>query len=472
MTWFVPSEKELNFLLDDFNLVFRKLIESIKVGVYMADAKGKLFFVNEAFVDILGYNSKTELLGLNLALELYIDVDDREKFLNQMSKFGYVKDFEARSVRKDGSIAILSTTSHYIRNDHNKMVGFQGVVYEITEKKKLEENLKNEKMKLEQILNYGEGLNSLRSLDQIANFVTQEIVSVFNVQKCSLMLMEESTNELYIRSAIGLTDDIIGQTKVALGDGISGKTALEAKPLLVENIEYDRRFERKNKPYYTTESFMSVPIISKEKVLGVINVTDKTTVEGKPKFTQTDLKILNSMAREVAATIENLKIYDELKQLSVIDPITNIYNFRQMTDSLDHEIIRIKRNGHPLTFLMIDVDDFKQYNDTFGHQEGDYLLRTISQLFKKTLRQEDIVCRYAGDEFSIILIDTNAKGGNVVAEKIREVVSRHSFKMPITLSIGVCECAPHMARSELILAADRALYKAKNLGKNQVFSHQ
>jgi len=159
---------------------------------------------------------------------------------------------------------------------------------------------------------------------------------------------------------------------------------------------------------------------------------------------------------------------EELKHLTIIDPLTNIYNYRHFLKSLDHEFNRLKRYSGPLCLLMIDVDDFKSYNDTYGHLEGDLLLKEVSKALTKTLRKVDIVCRYAGDEFVAILPETKVFEAKIVAEKIRKEVEDLSLKQKVTLSIGIGEYINNMNQHELVRNADTALYRAKKESKNIV----
>jgi len=172
-----------------------------------------------------------------------------------------------------------------------------------------------------------------------------------------------------------------------------------------------------------------------------------------------------TMVRDIS---QRKKKEEELKLLTIIDPLTNIYNYRHFKKSLDHEINRLKRYSGSLCLLMIDVDDFKSYNDTYGHLEGDMLLRQVSKALGKTLRKVDIVCRYAGDEFVVILPEAHAFEAEIIAEKIRKRVEELFLKRKVTLSIGIGEYSLNMSRRDLILQADRALQKVKKEGKNKV----
>jgi len=148
--------------------------------------------------------------------------------------------------------------------------------------------------------------------------------------------------------------------------------------------------------------------------------------------------------------------------------LTHTHNYRHFVNSLDYEFKRLNRFQGDLSLLMMDIDGFKLFNDEFGHQAGDELLKTIAQLVYANLREVDIFCRYGGDEFAIILPGTNKKEAVTVADKIRKCVEDGQFQKTVTLSIGVAQYKGKMTRQELTFNADKALYQAKNQGKNQV----
>ena len=448
--------------------VFRRLIETVKVGVYIADAQGNLKYVNHAFIEILGYSVRDELLGKNLARELYANPKDREGFLKKMEEKGFMQDYEVKNIRKDGSIAILSATSNYIRDDQGKVTGVEGVVHDITEKKKLEESLLNEKRKLEQILGFDEKIGTIRKFDALIDFIVERVASILEADKCSLMLVDDEKNELCIQGAKGLPEDIIKGTRIRLGDPIAGVVAKEGTPILVKNIEYDKRFKRANRPSYASRSFMIAPIKLGDKLIGVVNVADKKTLFHQDEsFNEIDLKILCALVREIAVALENVKLYKELNYLTITDSLTGIFNFRHFNNILDYEIKRLKRSPGHLSLLMLDIDGFKSYNDAFGHPEGDQLLKDLAQILKQSVRETDVPCRYAGDEFVIVFPATDVDGVKKVAEKIINSIEKHPFKQKVTVSMGIVGYFPGQSRHEAIQKMDMALYQAKKEGKNK-----
>lgn len=468
---YIAKDKEINLLYPDSQAMFRKLVETIKIGIYMADAQGTLFYVNQAFVEMLGYSSKDELLSRNLAKELYAHPADRETFLKAMAEHGgYIQDYQVKNLRKDGSVAILSATSNFIRNDRGDIIGVEGVVHDITDKKQLEENLQFERNKLEQLLFFDEKVSSIHKLDDLVDFIVRKSTDILNARKCSLMLFDQTTKELCIRAAKGLDEEVIEKTRVRLGDPIAGIVAQQGENVLVNNIEYDKRFQRSNRNSYQSRSFMVASIKIAGKLLGVINVADKESSQGNI-FTATDLKILSSITREAAVAIENAKLYKELEYLAVIDPMTSLCNYRCFVKDINTEIERSRRFGAPLSLMMIDIDNFKGYNDKHGHLEGDALLRKVAETIKQTLRSVDEVSRYGGDEFSVILPETTAAQAEGVGLKLLDAISKITLKEKVAISIGIAEYSNSLDRLELVSRADRALYRAKREGRNRVCLH-
>jgi diguanylate cyclase (GGDEF)-like protein len=187
---------------------------------------------------------------------------------------------------------------------------------------------------------------------------------------------------------------------------------------------------------------------------------------------------LERLNAELHATqVELIKNNEELlasralwEQLAITDTMTEIANHRAFQGRLRAEIARAQRYNYALILLMLDVDDFKHYNDDYGHPAGDQVLREIAALMRETVREGDLVARYGGEEFAALLPQTDAESGRRVAERIREVVETHSFTFhPVTLSIGAAEYVTDgIDAEELISRADQALYAAKHNGKNQV----
>jgi len=221
-----------------------------------------------------------------------------------------------------------------------------------------------------------------------------------------------------------------------------------------------------------TNELAIVPLKAKDKINGVILADNKFT--GKP-ITNEDLRIFIMLSNQAGLAIENSHLYEQTVILSNTDALTGLWNHGYFQLMLQEEIDRSKALNMPLSLMLIDIDHFKNYNDHLGHQKGDYILTEISKLLLGYSRKMDYVCRYGGEEFAVILPQTNKDGAYLIAERLRELIDQHKFAEEqiqptnkLTVSIGL-SCFPTDAatKSELILAADKALYEAKNSGRNK-----
>ncbi len=224
-------------------------------------------------------------------------------------------------------------------------------------------------------------------------------------------------------------------------------------------------------------SHICVPMVAQGESLGVLTVTDLClpNIAADPRKLERMQELANSLGEQISLAFANLMLRETLKYQSVRDPLTNLFNRRHMEEALQRELRRSERNGNPVAVLMADVDRFKQFNDAFGHEAGDALLRDLGALLAAEIRGGDIACRYGGEEFLLILADTDLPTACERAEKLLEQVRnlqvryRGETLRRITMSIGVAGFPRHGAdASQLVTAADRALYRAKAAGRDCV----
>ncbi len=337
------------------------------------------------------------------------------------------------------------------------------------------ERLEKEKYKLEIILDAYNEIASIYDLDDLADMVTGRALDLLEAEKASLMLIDEESKELVLKSAKG-----IGKEKVPLrskvGELIAGWVAQQGEILLVRDIDEDPRFKAhpKNKRY-KTRSFISVPLKVDKKVIGVLNVTDKFS--SAKIFNEEDMRYLSLIAYHTVAQIENIRLCERLGSLAVTDPLTGVFNHRYFQEQMSLEIMRSQRYGHTLSLIMFDIDYFKQINDRNGHLAGDRVLKQASSIMRENIRHVDILCRYGGDEFVIILPDTDVEGALVVADKIRRSIEDLEIKtgeggkekiLKVSVSGGVAGYQDVLSKADFLARVDETLYKAKAAGRNRV----
>jgi diguanylate cyclase (GGDEF)-like protein len=299
---------------------------------------------------------------------------------------------------------------------------------------------------------------------------------LLQAERASLLVFDEGSNELIVKAAVGLTTKTSDVGRIRLGEGISGTVLESTRPMVVANIEATGMTPAPGERKYQTKSFISYPITIGGRRIGVLNVTDKT---GGGEYDDVDLSLLEIIGPQIAVALERAEWQEranEFQLMSITDPLTGLPNRRYLEERLMEELNRSRRYEYPMSFLMIDIDDFKSYNDLNGHQAGDLALQITAHCLKAALRSADVASRYGGEEFCILLPQTPLNEAEVIAERIRQRVESttypHGKSQPlgsVTISIGISTFSRHIDTSErVIAAADRALYTAKSLGKNRI----
>ncbi len=242
-------------------------------------------------------------------------------------------------------------------------------------------------------------------------------------------------------------------------------------PMLVADLATDpRTLAEDGCPGLDPGPALFVPLRPRGQNNGYLAVYRK---RGAPYFTAEEIRLVTFLGAWAAMAIQNLRLAESLERLAVTDDLTQIYNYRFLKTALRREVKRAARYQQQLGIVMIDVDSLKEYNDKFGHLRGSFLLREMAGLFARQIRPWDLVAKYGGDEFTLLLPQTGREGSTVVAERMRAAVENHMFPLAergaITISLGI-SVFPEDAEDSigLLRAADRALYQAKRNGRNRV----
>lgn len=313
---------------------------------------------------------------------------------------------------------------------------------------------------------------SLRDIDSedFWTHLTHVSAELLKSERSSLLVFDEKTDTFVAKAATGIKSDFIRKSNLHLGERVSRNVLDGGEAVVVEDVNKISLPAAPDDWQYKSDSFISYPISIGKRKIGVLNLTDRADGEN---YSDADLELLNQIVPQLAVLIDRAGLKDkagEFEQLSVTDSLTGLLNRRYLEERLAEEIKRSNRHGFPMSFMMIDVDEFKSYNDEFGHTEGDKALQIVGGCLKENLRGADVAARYGGEEFSILLPQTSSEEAATIAERVRERVERADFKnRRVTISVGVASCSLSLnSARDLISAADKALYEAKRLGRNNV----
>lgn len=332
----------------------------------------------------------------------------------------------------------------------------------------------------EKIALYGElrvltgRLSQCFSLNDTSTALSVEVNKLFAEKDRTMILylFHSKTGEL------GISSSHKGEMRVNIkskkGDLFDQSVVRTMQPLLIEDTKKDYRFDEEKvagEEIRPVRSLISVPLMISKRALGILRIDSPH----EKNFTTEDLRFLTTIADVGAVAIENAQLYERLEQLAIKDSLTGLYLRRYLLERLTAEVSRQMRRKGELSFLMLDLDKFKQYNDKFGHVAGDIVLRAVAMALTDFFRQPgDIVCRYGGEEFCVLMPDCPEARAVELAEALRKRIAEQTIvlrreKTRITVSIGVASFPKDAVNpGELIHKADLALYQAKETGRNQV----
>ena len=320
------------------------------------------------------------------------------------------------------------------------------------------------------------GISSMLDSKKLYHSVLEKFSVMMKAERSSLMILNQESNELALEAALGADPEVGGPIRLKLGDSIAGAVLASGAPLVVRDVDKDARIPLDRPGSYKTKSFISYPITLGIRKVGVLNLTDRA--DGVP-YENDDLMMLEMMAPHLALIIDRTewaKKAETFQQMSLTDPLTGLPNRRYLQDRLFEEVERSKRYNTPLSFMIIDVDRFKTYNDIYGHTNADRVLVTTANLLRGSIRTIDMSARFAGDEFCIVLPETELEDAARIAERLRKTISETEYRTEqgdlmgqVTISTGISSFAGSRQTPLAIMeTADRALYQAKTLGRNCV----
>jgi len=339
---------------------------------------------------------------------------------------------------------------------------------------------KNRIQELDLLQQIGLNITSQVNLDKLFDTIVSIITVYLDFNSLGIFIAEK--NNLILKAVSNLPDK--KGLKIPFGNGIVGKCAKNKK---IYNIPDISKID-----YYIpsgikgVKSCLAIPIFFKDEIIGVLASESRKL----NAYTKNNVKLLNILSYQIGIAIRNAEIMSELEKLSVTDPLTGLYNYRYFRKRLEEEVSRAKRYYRELSLFLLDIDNFKNVNDKFGHLNGDKILNLLAEILKENTRRTDskavkketsidISARYGGEEFVVLLPETTAKSAEIVAKRVSKIFkdksknlirkfSNNKESYPITISIGISSLNNKDSEEYLIKKADNAMYKSKNKGKDAI----
>lgn len=317
-----------------------------------------------------------------------------------------------------------------------------------------------------------DAINTVSSLDQLYNLALDVIRGLFQVDKALINIVNDQTGMLETVRNFGYGEEYIELHLSEPFEKIEKCYVMKYdSTFLCLDVGTDYRCPNMSIDD-DTRSLLCVPVRSGKNAYGILHMASRS----ENAFDEEDATLANAIGEQIGMAVESAQLFDEINRLAITDGLTGLYNIRHLKRVLGEEVKRSIRYGRPLSFIMLDIDYFKDYNDHHGHPRGDELLRILAGLLQQNTRDVDTVFRYGGEEFSVIIPEVGKQEAYSMAERIRRVIQDHVFAYEedqpggnLTVSMGVANLPADAEDGEkLIDKADRALYRAKQMGRNRV----
>jgi len=496
---FLDQLEMSNTKLHESEKGFRSIFENSVEGIFQFGMDGNILKVNPSFVSMLGYDSSQALLehNINFYRDLVVKKELCSTIKENLIGERTVKGFEVQLYRKSGAVFwCLLNARGMQKTGSDEISHIEGFLSDINETKVAQEGQEKVLEDLEVIVakrtaelshriseleqrnqlnrymsEMADMMQSCRTISETFPIIKQYLKNLFPADRCTLYLHDDARQ--IIDQVVptptdqGLSSSMTNDSCWALRQG---------KNYLFHDMDQEMSCEHADN---AAHGYLCIPLIANGQTIGLLHLVfeEPEVMEAADSAAVLDRKIrlCSRLADHLSLAFANLKLQEELKLKSIQDSLTGLANRRHMEEILQRQFHRLLRHETPCSLIMLDVDHFKNFNDTYGHEMGDFVLQELGQYLRENTRGEDLSCRYGGEEFIIIMVDTDSEQAYAKAEKIRVEIAEtlslpHLSKtLHITVSCGVATAPVHgINMKELLKSVDNALYQAKHNGRNRV----
>ncbi len=472
--------KETEYSLRESEKRFRALVDQAAVGVAEIDTgTGRFLTVNRRLCELVGRTEEEMLATTFLAITHPEDLHLHEEktALLLAGKIGNYS-LEKRYVRKDGAIiwvnSMVSPLWKLGENPGRNMI----VVEDITDRRRMREENERRSRQLAILHQTSVELTAKLNLNELLHSIALRALELIGGVYCNWFLYRPEEDRM---EQVGTAGQELFPMKTVhkRGEGFVGYIWATGAPLVVDDY---RSWPERKREYdsFPSRAIVGAPILWGEELLGIIDIMSYAP----HRYTRTDMDMLGMFATQAAIAIRNARLYNQVEQIAVTDELTGLFNRRGFLQLGEREFERAVRFNRPLTALMFDLDHFKRVNDTYGHPVGDQVLRVVTACFRQNTRGIDVLGRYGGEEFVLLLPETPLPEAVPIAERLRESIAALSVPVcpsnggssvahvRITVSIGVAVVTPDIRKlSDLIELSDQAMYSAKASGRNCIIAY-
>jgi len=496
---FISQLEESSTRLFESEQGFRSIFENSVEGIFQFDMSGEILKVNPSFVSMLGYSSSQDLLDnhINFHRHLIVKKEIWNDLLELIISERAVKGFELQVRKKSGAVFWCLLNAKGIHDaGSDEITRVEGFLSDINDSKEARESQEKILEDLESMVGIRtaelstriselEHRNSLnRYMGEMADMLqscrsVEETYPVIN--QYLKMLFPQDTCMLYLHDS---NKQIIDQVVPPPSPSEPFNTMTNdncwalrrGKSYLFKDMDPELACAHVEE---APQGYLCLPLIAHGVTTGLLHIifqdTKLSESQDRERLLDQKTRLCSRLAEHLSLALANLSLQEELKKRSIQDSLTGLANRRHMEDMLQRQFHRMLRHNTPCSVIMLDVDHFKKFNDTYGHDLGDAVLKELGKYLQENIRGEDLACRYGGEEFIIILVETDTAQATTKAERIRAEIAE-TISIPylakslnVTVSLGVATSPEHgKTMTELLKSVDTALYLAKNNGRNRV----
>ncbi len=452
---------------------YRQLIDTLQEGIWLIDKEANTTFVNPRMAEMLGYTPE-EMQGKHL----FSFMDEKGVEIAQRNlerrRQGITEQHDFEFVRKDGSRIYTILETGPITDEKGEYIGALAGVQDITQRKKAEEDVKRHAKRIEALYGVAQVISQSSTIDAMLDEALDKVCDVMDTESGCIFMLDCDDKALKLKACKGLPESIVPKVSTIMltEQGIEGLMDLTGPITDIDDTQdvVDVYEIREVVAALGRKTIVAVPFFRGKDLQGLIVVftTKKRTFSGE------DLDLFTAIANEIAVGLNNIMLLEKTRDLSVTDELTGLYNRRHFFEMLDVEMNRAGRTKRPFSLVMLDLDGFKEYNDKFGHINGDAALQAFSQMLKASIRKSDLAFRYGGDEFALILPIADAARAKKIMQRARSIWQESPVTQApvagghVDFSTGIAEYPENAESADgMVFLADAALYQAKRKGGHE-----